>query len=66
VTAKVEAHKKRDEPIIFSLIREHVPHDDQEGEEKTPTGNGAVYGLIALVTVGILASWFLGGIALTR
>jgi hypothetical protein len=57
---------QNDEPFIFSLIREHLPHDDQEsGEEKT-VSKGTVYGLMALVTLGVLASWFLFGIAPTR
>jgi len=58
VTAKVEAHKRSDEPFIFSLIRDHVPHDDQEGEEKTRISDGVVYGSMALVTLGILL-WLL-------
>jgi hypothetical protein len=50
--------KQNDEPFIFSLIRKHLPHDDQEGEEKTTISDRIVYGSMALVTLGILV-WLL-------
>jgi hypothetical protein len=65
VNADEETRKQGDEPFIFSLIREHLPHDDREGGEET-SSNGAAYGLMALVTVGIMISVFLCAMAPTR
>lgn len=66
MNAEVEARKQSDEPLIFSLIREHLPHDNQEGGEYEGISNRLGYGLMALVTLGITVSWLLCGISPTR
>jgi hypothetical protein len=58
--------KQNDEPFIFSLIRRHLPHDDQEGEEQATISNAVVCALMALATLGILVSWFLCGLSPSR
>jgi hypothetical protein len=58
VNADTGLQKQTDEPFIFSLIRRHLPHDDQEGGEQATISNRLVYALMALVTLGILV-WVL-------
>ena len=66
MNANVEVRKQADEPFIFSLIRERLPHDDQEDEEQATISSTVVYGLMALATLGILVSWLVGGISPSR
>jgi hypothetical protein len=62
----MEMHEQSEEPFIFSLIREHLPHDDQEGGDHPAINNRLGYWSMALATVGIMVSWLLCGIAPTR
>jgi hypothetical protein len=53
----METQREKKEHVIFSLVREFLPHDDDATENVEPLSERTVYKLLALVAlvVGMLA-----------